>query len=125
MIQAGLEPLVAVVAGILEGLGIGVVITGAVIAAVSLYRERKTGRTAYEHARATLGRGTLLGLELLVAADIVNTVAIDPTLESVAVLAGIVLVRTFLSLSLEVEIEGRWPWRRHAGTTASGGPDPT
>lgn len=58
-----------------------------------------------------MGRAILLGLELLVAADIINTVAIDPTLESLAVLAGIVLIRTFLSLSLEVEIEGRWPWQ--------------
>jgi uncharacterized membrane protein len=64
--------------------------------------------------RSDLGRSILLGLEFLVAADIVNTVAIDPTLDSLAVLAGIVLIRTFLSFSLEVEIDGRWPWQRAA-----------
>lgn len=62
--------------------------------------------------RSSLGRSILLGLEFLVAADIINTVAIEPTVESLLVLAGIVLIRTFLSFSLEVEIEGRWPWRR-------------
>jgi uncharacterized membrane protein len=65
--------------------------------------------------RTDLGRSILLGLEFLVAADIIATVALKPTLESLAVLAGIVLIRTFLSFSLEVEIEGRWPWQRPAG----------
>ena len=66
----------------------------------------------YDAFRSTLGRSILLGLEFLVAADIVGTVAIEPTLDSLAVLAGIVLIRTFLSFSLEVEIEGRWPWQQ-------------
>ncbi|HET9459468.1 MAG TPA: DUF1622 domain-containing protein [Sphingomicrobium sp.] len=61
--------------------------------------------------RSAFGRAILLGLEFLIAADIINTVAVRPTLESVAVLAGIVLIRTFLSFSLELEIEGRWPWQ--------------
>ena len=63
------------------------------------------------HFRATLGRGILLGLEFLIAADIIRTVTLTPTLDSLLVLAGIVVVRTFLSLSLQVEIEGRWPWQ--------------
>jgi uncharacterized membrane protein len=62
--------------------------------------------------RSNLGRAILLGLEFLVAADIINTVAVEPTLNSVAVLAGIVAIRTFLSFSLEMEIEGRLPWQR-------------
>ena len=62
--------------------------------------------------RSSLGRVILVGLEFLVAADIINTVAVQPTLVSVAVLAGIVGIRTFLSFSLETEIEGRWPWQR-------------
>lgn len=62
--------------------------------------------------RSSLGRVILVGLEFLVAADIINTVAVEPTLGSVAVLAGIVAIRTFLSFSLETEIEGRWPWQR-------------
>ena len=62
--------------------------------------------------RSSLGRSILLGLEFLVAADIINTVAVEPTVQSLVVLAGIVLIRTFLSFSLEVEIEGRWPWQK-------------
>ena len=65
----------------------------------------------------------LLGLELLVAADIVRTVAVTPTLESVVVLAIIVLVRTFLSFSLEVELTGRWPWQRSETPGTSGAPE--
>jgi uncharacterized membrane protein len=65
--------------------------------------------------RSSFGRAILLGLEFLIAGDIINTVAVRPTLESVAVLAGIVLIRTFLSFSLELEIEGRWPWQRKRG----------
>jgi uncharacterized membrane protein len=65
----------------------------------------------YRQLRLRLGRTLLLGLEILVAADIVRTVALEATLESVLVLALLVLVRTFLSWALEVEIEGRWPWQ--------------
>jgi uncharacterized membrane protein len=65
--------------------------------------------------RKSLGRSILMGLELLVAADIIRTVAVAPTVENVLVLAGIVLIRTFLSMSLEVEIEGKWPWHRADG----------
>ncbi|WP_375290570.1 DUF1622 domain-containing protein [Qipengyuania sp.] len=67
---------------------------------------------AVSNLRSNLGRAILLGLEFLVAADIINTVAVEPTLNSVAVLAGIVAIRTFLSFSLETEIEGQLPWRR-------------
>jgi uncharacterized membrane protein len=66
----------------------------------------------YETYKFRIGRSLLLGLEVLVAADIVKTIALDLTAESLAVLAGLVLIRTFLSWSLTVEIEGRWPWQR-------------
>src|SRR5215211_7128553 len=66
---------------------------------------------AYRIVRTVFGRSILLGLEFLVAADIIRTVAVQPSLENVAVLGLIVLIRTFLSFSLEVEIDGRWPWR--------------
>ena len=69
--------------------------------------------------RSSLGRSILLGLEFLVAGDIISTVAIEPTLDSLAVLAGIVLIRTFLSFSLEVEIDGRWPWQKGRGERTS------
>ncbi|MFU0507532.1 DUF1622 domain-containing protein [Pseudaminobacter sp. NGMCC 1.201702] len=97
----------------LEVAGVGVIVVGALFALVSsLGRLRKTGEAeAYYHFRRRLGRAILLGLELLVAADIVGTVAVEPTLENVLILALIVLIRTFLSVSLTVEIEGRWPWQ--------------
>ena len=66
---------------------------------------------AYEQYRVHLAKALLLGLEFLVAADIVRTVALEPTLVNVGILALLVVVRTFLSWSLVVEIEGRWPWR--------------
>ncbi len=66
----------------------------------------------YQRYREDLGRAILLGLEVLVAGDIVRSVALEPTLESLAVLALIVAIRTFLSWSLSVELEGRWPWQR-------------
>ena len=69
---------------------------------------------AYRIVRTVFGRSILLGLEFLVAADIIRTVAVQPSLENVAVLGLIVLIRTFLSFSLEVEIDGRWPWQSAA-----------
>jgi uncharacterized membrane protein len=66
--------------------------------------------TNYRAYRANLGRGILLGLELLIAGDIIKSVVLDPTLQSMLVLGGIVIIRTFLSLSLDVEINGHWPW---------------
>jgi uncharacterized membrane protein len=69
----------------------------------------------YKLLKLSLGRSLLLGLEILVAADIVRTVALEATLESVAVLGLLVLIRTFLSWALVVEIEGRWPWRAQPG----------
>ncbi len=68
----------------------------------------------YQRYRQDLGRAILLGLEVLVAADIVRTVAFTPTMDSVIVLAMIVAIRTFLSWSLALELEGRWPWQRGA-----------
>lgn len=69
---------------------------------------------SYEHYQEHLGRALLLGLQLLVAADVVRTVALEPTMENVLVLGLLVLVRTFLSWSTVVEIEGRWPWHNPA-----------
>jgi uncharacterized membrane protein len=75
----------------------------------------------YRRFRQDLGRGILLGLEFLVAADIIRTVAVTPTLQSVAVLGLIVVIRTFLSMALQVEVEGRLPWQRPpAGPTSPG-----
>jgi len=94
------------------GLGIALVV------ALALRRLVRGEPHVYTDFRQQLGRAILLGLELLVAADIVRTVAVTPTLESVAVLAVIVLVRTFLSFSLEVELTGQWPWQRAGAAEA-------
>ncbi len=105
----------ALTARIIEVVGVTIIVVAA--AAATLYfawcslRDGALNAT-YREYRANLGRGILLGLEFLVAADIIGTVAVDPSVQSLAVLAGIVLIRTFLSFSLEVEIEGRWPWQR-------------
>lgn len=77
------------------------------------YRRRGAVET-YQHLRQDVGRVILLGLELLIVADIVLTVTVDPTLSSALALGLIVLVRTFLSFSLEIELEGSLPWRRVA-----------
>ncbi|MDQ6682568.1 MAG: DUF1622 domain-containing protein [Chloroflexota bacterium] len=95
--------------------GVAVILIGALLATLGFARNvvaRVPGSTAYRTYRQSLGRSILLGLELLVAADIIRTVAVSPSLLNVGVLAVIVLVRTFLSFSLEVELEGRWPWQR-------------
>jgi uncharacterized membrane protein len=76
--------------------------------------------SVYRSYRQLLGRSILLGLELLVAADIIRTVAVAPTYDSVGVLAIIVLIRTFLSFSLELEITGRWPWQKEPAASGSG-----
>ncbi|MFN3522408.1 MAG: DUF1622 domain-containing protein [Phenylobacterium sp.] len=102
-------------AKLLEFAGVGIIVVGAVAASVFFLRQaRRSGdwRAAYEAYRANLGRGILLGLELLVGADIIGTITAPLTFESVGLLALIVVIRTFLSFSLETEIEGRWPWRR-------------
>ncbi len=82
----------------------------AVVAAAALIRGERAG--VYERARVQVGQAILLGLEVLIIADIVLTVTIDQTIESAATLGIIVLVRTFLSFSLEIELEGIVPWRR-------------
>ena len=97
----------------IEVSGVAIIVVGAVIATITYLRSGPAvgWARAYRRYRADLGRGILLGLELLVAADIIGTVAATPTLQNLAVLGLIVLIRTFLSFSLEVEIEGRPPWR--------------
>ena len=75
-----------------------------------MHLRRGDFETTYRAYRANLGRGILLGLELLIAGDIIKSVVLDPTVQSMLVLGGIVLIRTFLSISLDVEINGHWPW---------------
>jgi uncharacterized membrane protein len=110
-----IKPTIELIGSGFELAGVVVLVIGSMFAflksLVVLIRLRN-GPTAFHHLRLYLGRAIVLGLELLVAADIIKSVGIDPTFASVGVLALIVLVRTFLSWALEVEIEGEWPWQR-------------
>lgn len=101
-----------VIARIIEFLGVLLIAGGFAIAGARFFmRQRPDDR--YRQLRLELGRSILLGLEVLVAADIIATVTISPTLQEVLILAIIVLIRTFLSFSIEIEVEGRIPWRRN------------
>lgn len=105
----------------LEAAGIGVILIGAALATVLfVYQMRQGGPVdaAYVRYRRALGRAILLGLEFLVAGDIVRTVVIDPTFQSVGILAVIITIRTFLSVELELEIDGRWPWQQRKQSAA-------
>ena len=95
----------------IDGVGVAVIAVGALISAAGVIPRLKTG-AAYRVFREQLGRTILLGLEFLVAADIIRTVAVTPDARSVAVLGGIVLIRTFLSFSLQLEVTGYWPWQK-------------
>jgi uncharacterized membrane protein len=108
------------VARAFEVVGAAVLVIGLVWCAVLSARvwRRSGGEHAYRTLRRSIGAVLLLGLEVLVAADLVHTVAIEPTLENVGVLGLIVIIRTVLSFSLEIEIEGMPPWRRAAMTGA-------
>ena len=112
---------------VIDAVGVATIVGGAVLAAAAtVVRRAGSAGDIYDIFRRRLGRSILLGLEFLVAADIIRTVAVTPTGESVAVLAGIVAIRTFLSFSLQVEMTGAWPWqRRPAQPTPAAGPDAT
>ena len=102
---------------VLDAVGVILMIGGVLLAtlfAFSRIRHEGLSDNTYRRFRQSLGRAILLSLELLVAADIIRTVAVSPTFRSAGVLAIVVLIRTFLSMSLEVELEGRWPWQRAA-----------
>lgn len=103
------------IAKLIELVGVGIIVLALVLASYAYLRDGFTSRdwrAAYERYRSNLGRGILLGLELLVGADIISTITAPLTFASVGLLAGIVAIRTFLSFSLETEIEGCWPWKR-------------
>ncbi|HET6671739.1 MAG TPA: DUF1622 domain-containing protein [Agromyces sp.] len=98
---------------VIDVIGVIAIVVGVLYAIVdAAIRGLRRVSPVYTRFRRVLGRAILLGLELLVAADIIKTVAVTPTLDSVVVLGVIVLIRTFLSWSLELEISGRWPWQK-------------
>src|SRR5262245_41104707 len=98
-----------------EWIAVAVLTLGFALAVLVVARDLSRGTAAeitYRRGRAVMGRGLLIGLEVLVAADLIRTVAVEPTLENVGVLGIIVVIRTVLSFSLDVEIDGVLPWRR-------------
>lgn len=106
------KPIAEWCAAAIEMIGLAVIVLSALYALVIWGRRaRESAGSSIEGARQGLGRGILLGLEFFVAADIIHTVAVDLSLETVAVLAIVVLIRTFLSFTLHVELNGRWPWQ--------------
>ncbi len=115
------ESTMSDVAKCFELLGVVILVIGMAYAFGRAGRDFLRGERAglYPQVRASVGHSILLGLEVLVAADLIRTVAVDPSIENVAVLGVIVLIRTFLSLSLDIEIEGRPPWRARTPTPES------
>ena len=111
------QPTLHFIAFVAEVLGVAAIVIGALVAiwrAGRQYVDPAERHKAYHTFRLTLARGILLGLEFLLAADIIGTVTIEPTLPNLAVLAVIVAIRTFLSFALHLEIEGRMPWQQKA-----------
>ena len=107
---------------LMEAIGVAIIVVGALVATgqfVLQLRQRLSATVMYKAYRVGLARAILLGLEFLVAGDIIRTVAIEPRLNSVGVLAAIVAIRTVLSISLQLEIEGRWPWQAPATSDVS------
>lgn len=98
----------------IEAVGVMVVVLGSGIASVVFVRgfRRQPEGAAYRTYRRQLGRSIILGLEFLIAGDIIRTVVVADTLENIAALGLIILIRTFLSVTLHLEVEGRWPWQR-------------
>lgn len=102
-----------VIARIVEFAGVMIMFLGVLFAFIrALMASSKFGHDTYLRIRQDVGKSILLGLEVLIAADIMATVVTEPTLRNVLVLGLIVLIRTFLSLSLQVELEGRFPWQK-------------
>lgn len=109
------DQVISVVVRVVEAAGAAIMVLGgaaAVIAAVPAVLRAATRQRAYDELRRNLGRAILLGLEVLIIADIIRTIVVAPTPESVLVLGSIVVIRVLLSFSLEVEMDGVWPWAR-------------
>ena len=105
---------------VIDSIGVAIIVIG-IVSALFIYLGHLPGSRdrilLYKSARKGIGRAILLGLEFLIAGDIIRTVATTPSFESVGILGLIILIRAFLSVTLELETEGRWPWTAGAGTT--------
>jgi len=114
--RAGIDNWLRFIALLVEVAAVATLVVGALAASAVFALDLRRGKgfeAAFHRCRVGLARSLLLAVELLVAADLIGTVVVEPTINNLAVLGFIVLIRTFLSFSLEVEIEGRLPWRRH------------
>lgn len=124
MSNADFKSTVDAVSKVVDGVGVVVIVIGLLIA-TGLYALAQTDRSqaqvAYRVYRQQVGKSILLGLEILVAADIIRTVAVSPTFSGVGVLAVLVAVRTFLSFTLDVELTGKWPWQSKPKAADSSG----
>jgi uncharacterized membrane protein len=118
------QPVMEMVGETVDAVGVAIIVLGAIVATGSAARRLLRGEPSYQPYRRQIGRSILLGLEFLVAAAIIRTVAVAPTFTSVGVLAVIVLIRTFLSFSLELEITGRWPWQKPDTSQPTAAADP-
>lgn len=116
------KALIYNISELIDYAGVAIIASGAVFAMIlfarDLLNQQVRREDAYTNVRTFLGRSLLLGLEFLVAGDVIKTVAVEPTINSVLVLAIIVLVRTVLSLSIDVEIDGQFPWQKAASNAA-------
>ncbi len=115
-----MQDFFATVVFVVEAVGVLILLAGLIVSTVRyLYGiAQKQGSKAYIAYRRNLGRTLLLTLEFLIAADILETVAVERTLTSLGLLGGLVIIRTFLSFALEVELNGRWPWQGNQGKPA-------
>ncbi len=119
--MVGFQAAIGVAAALVEACGVLTILLGVALAFPGAVRSALRGtEDGQQLQRRRMARALLLGLEFVVAADVIRSVAIAPTLEGVAVLALLVVVRTFLNWTLELELEGRWPWQRDL---AAGGRD--
>lgn len=112
---AGFHEVMGLIGLSLDGIGVLIVAIGAIVATMHALRPQKTSGDRYRVLREDLGRAIVLSLEFLIAGDIIRSVVVDPTVVNVAVLGLIVVIRTFLSMTLQLEVEGRWPWQRTSG----------
>ena len=105
--------IISVIGYSIEAVGIIVVIIGSISSSITFIRSYKKldEGVAYHTYRRQLGRSILLGLEFLIAGDIIRTVVVENTIQNVSILAFIIIMRTFLSVTLHLEVEGRWPWQ--------------
>lgn len=109
------ESVVEAAVRVVEVVGAAIMVFGglaALVAGIPWALRPETRSTAYQSMRRNLGRAILLGLEVLIVADIIRTIVVEPTVQSVLVLGAIVIIRVLLSFSLEVEMDGVWPWAR-------------